>query len=261
MAPRNARSVVRYGPGLEDHKSGSPRARARARGHRQAGRIRGRSCPCPRVGACAAALSRRPLARARRPARCVLPDDADARDAAEAAGWFLGEERVGLFASRGVRWGTGLEPPPHLVGERARALEVLAADGLVCASAIGAVEGSRPLRNDRRRSGCASATTPASRPSPSALPSPVTSASTRQNSAASLRFAGASSTSFPSTGREPVRLELFGDEIESIRAFSAFTQRDAPRARGGPDLSRRRAATRPRRALAERGRRTRAGPD
>ena len=35
---------------------------------------------------------------------CVLPDDADARDAAEAAGWFLGEERVGLLASRGVRW-------------------------------------------------------------------------------------------------------------------------------------------------------------
>ena len=30
---------------------------------------------------------------------------------------------------------------------------------------------------------------------------------------------------YPSTGREPVRLELFGDEIESLRAYSAFTQR------------------------------------
>ncbi|MGH3043551.1 MAG: hypothetical protein ACRDM2_02375, partial [Gaiellaceae bacterium] len=58
------------------------------------------------------------------PLVCVLPDDAQARDAAEGASWFLGEERVGLFASRGVRWGSGLEPPPHLVGERARALEV-----------------------------------------------------------------------------------------------------------------------------------------
>jgi len=57
----------------------------------------------------------------------VFPDDAEARDAAEAAGWFLGDENVGLFASRGVRWGSGLEPPPHLVGERARALEVLGA--------------------------------------------------------------------------------------------------------------------------------------
>ena len=36
-------------------------------------------------------------------------------------------ERVGLLPSRGVGVGSGLEPPPHLVGERARALEVLAA--------------------------------------------------------------------------------------------------------------------------------------
>src|SRR5438477_12662718 len=49
---------------------------------------------------------------------CLLPDDADARDAAEAASWFLGGERVGLLPSRGVHWGSGLEPPPHLVGER-----------------------------------------------------------------------------------------------------------------------------------------------
>ena len=30
---------------------------------------------------------------------------------------------------------------------------------------------------------------------------------------------------FPSTGREPLRVEFFGDEIEQIRAFSPFTQR------------------------------------
>ena len=30
---------------------------------------------------------------------------------------------------------------------------------------------------------------------------------------------------FPSTGREPLRIELFGDEVEHIRAFSPFTQR------------------------------------
>ena len=30
---------------------------------------------------------------------------------------------------------------------------------------------------------------------------------------------------FPSTGREPLRIELFGDEIEQVRAFSPFTQR------------------------------------
>src|SRR5438034_779248 len=51
---------------------------------------------------------------------CALPEDADARDAAEAAAWFLGEDRVALLPSRGVHWASGLEPPPHLVGERAR---------------------------------------------------------------------------------------------------------------------------------------------
>src|SRR6266702_6425670 len=72
---------------------------------------------------------------------CVLlPEDADARDVAEAAAWFIGEERVGLLPSRGVRWGSGLEPPPHLVGERARALELLEAGGLVCASAAALAE-------------------------------------------------------------------------------------------------------------------------
>src|SRR5688500_12460665 len=46
---------------------------------------------------------------------CVLPEDADARDAAEAASWYLGEEPVAFMPSRGVGWGSGLEPPPHLV--------------------------------------------------------------------------------------------------------------------------------------------------
>src|SRR5207244_9115360 len=51
----------------------------------------------------------------------LCAEDADARDAAEAAAWFLGEERVGLLPSRGVRWESGLQPPPHLAGDRARA--------------------------------------------------------------------------------------------------------------------------------------------
>src|SRR5256714_11310239 len=74
----------------------------------------------------------------------LLPEDADARDAAEAASWFLGEEQVALLPSRGVRWESGLEPPPHLVGERARALDVLAEGGLVCISAVALAERMPP---------------------------------------------------------------------------------------------------------------------
>src|SRR5437764_15107695 len=75
---------------------------------------------------------------------CALPEDADARDTADAAAWFLGGERVALLPSRGVHWASGLEPPPHLVGERARALDVLARGGLVCASAAAVAEALPP---------------------------------------------------------------------------------------------------------------------
>ena len=42
----------------------------------------------------------------------LLPEDADARDAAEGASWFLGPERVALLPSRGVS---------HALGARAAA--------------------------------------------------------------------------------------------------------------------------------------------
>src|ERR671923_270315 len=91
--------------------------------------------------------------RLERPLAIVVPEDADARDLAEGAGWFVGEERVALLPSRGVRWDSGLEPPPHLVGERARALDVATAGGLVCVSATALAERmpppvARPARID-----------------------------------------------------------------------------------------------------------------
>jgi len=39
----------------------------------------------------------------------LVPEDADARDLAEAAAWYLGPERVALLPSRGVRWDSGLQ--------------------------------------------------------------------------------------------------------------------------------------------------------
>jgi transcription-repair coupling factor (superfamily II helicase) len=152
----------------------------------------------------------------------VLPEDSDARDAAEAAAWFLGDDRVALLPSRGVRWGSGLEPAPHLVGERARALDVLAARGLVAASAAAIAEGLPPAEE---------------RPQPIRLPEDADEDLTERFALAGYerveraeergQFAvrGGIVDVFPTTGREPLRLELFGDEIESMRAYSPFTQR------------------------------------
>jgi transcription-repair coupling factor (superfamily II helicase) len=155
----------------------------------------------------------------------LLPEDADARDAAEAAGWFLGEEHVGLFPSRGVHWGSGLEPPPHLVGERARALEVVARGGLVCASATALAEGLPPER-DRPASLIVRA---GEEPGIDALAEHLASAGyervERVEERGQFAVRGGLLDVFPTTGREPLRIELYGDEIEQVRAFSPFTQR------------------------------------
>ena len=156
---------------------------------------------------------------------CLLPEDADARDAAEAAGWFLGPERVALLPSRGVRWGSGLEPPPHLVGERARALDVLAAGGLVCASAAALAEGVPPplARPSSVRLEVGS------EPGIGGLSEQLALAGYERVERAEERgqFAvrGGIVDVFPTTGREPLRVEFFGDEIEGVRVFSPFTQR------------------------------------
>jgi transcription-repair coupling factor (superfamily II helicase) len=160
-----------------------------------------------------------------RPLVLLAPEDADARDAAEAAGWFIGEERVALLPSRGVRWESGLDPAPHLVGERARALDVLAAGGLVCASAAAVAELMPP---------------PAARPEPiriepgaelelddlvEALALAGYERVERADERGQFAVRGGLVDVFPTTGREPLRIEFFGDEIEGIRAFSPFTQR------------------------------------
>jgi transcription-repair coupling factor (superfamily II helicase) len=155
----------------------------------------------------------------------LLPEDADARDAADAVGWLLGAEHVALLPSRGVRWESGLEPPPHLVGERARALDVLAAGGVVFASAAALAEGVPPPE-ERPESIRVAVGAEASL---EALAEAIALAGYERVERADERgqFAvrGGLVDVFPTTGREPLRIEFFGDEVESIRAFSPFTQR------------------------------------
>src|SRR4051794_11257191 len=159
------------------------------------------------------------------PLVCLLPEDADARDAAEAAAWFLGEDDVALLPSRGVRWDSGLEPPPHLVGERARALDVLGRGGLVCTSALALAEGAPPP--DERPEAIRVA--PGDEPGIEGLAEQLALAGyervDRVEERGQFAVRGGLVDVFPSTGREPLRIELFGDEIEQIRAFSPFTQR------------------------------------
>jgi transcription-repair coupling factor (superfamily II helicase) len=155
----------------------------------------------------------------------LLPEDADARDAAEGARWFLGDERVALLPSRGVRWGSGLEPPPHLVGERARALDVLAAGGLVCASAAALAEPLPPSHARPERIEVAAGDAPGLDSLAGRFALAGYERVDRVQERGQFAVRGGLIDVFPTTGREPLRIELFGDEVEAVRAFSPFTQR------------------------------------
>src|SRR5437764_8842420 len=155
----------------------------------------------------------------------LLPEAADARDAAEAAGWFVGDARVALFPSRGVHWGSGLEPPPHLVGERARALDVLARGGLVCASAAAVAEPLPPAAQRPEPVRIASGAELSLEALAEALALAGYERVERADERGQFAVRGGLVDVFPTTGREPLRVEFWGDEIEGMRAFSPFTQR------------------------------------
>jgi transcription-repair coupling factor (superfamily II helicase) len=150
------------------------------------------------------------------PLLALFPEDEQARDAAEAVAWYVDPANVALLPSRGIAIGSGLEPPAHLVGERARALDVLASGGFVAASARALAEGLPP--EDER-------------------PAPIRVAVgeeigldelveqlalagyervDRVEERGQIAVRGGLVDVFPSTGREPLRIELFGDEIEQV---------------------------------------------
>ena len=156
---------------------------------------------------------------------CLLGEDEEARDTADAVGWYLDAARVALLPSRGVGLDSGLEPPAHLVGERARALDVLAAGGLVCVSARALVEGAPPADERPKVVRLAGGEELALDDLVESLTSAGYERVERAEERGQIAVRGGLVDVFPSTGREPLRIELFGDEIEQIRAFSPFTQR------------------------------------
>ena len=155
----------------------------------------------------------------------LLPEDADARDAAEGAGWYVGGDEVALLPSRGVRHDSGLEPPPHLVGERARALAVLERGGLVCASALALSEGLPPVGERPEPVVLELGAEPGIDALAGSLALAGYARVERVDERGQFAVRGGIVDVFPSTGREPLRVEFYGDEIEQVRAFSPFTQR------------------------------------
>ncbi len=174
----------------------------------------------------AALAARRPEC----PTIVVAGDDRAARDLAAALRTWMAPRKVRYYPSRGVTYESHLAPPPHLIGQRIAALDALldvSADQkpVVVVSAVALTEKV---------------------PDPSLRPHGFTIAKGElmdlDETAMDLVAAGYERVDqvedrgqfairggildvFPATEDRAVRVDLFGDEIDSLRYFSTFTQR------------------------------------
>ncbi|HXR29804.1 MAG TPA: CarD family transcriptional regulator, partial [Solirubrobacterales bacterium] len=162
-----------------------------------------------------------------RPALLVSADDRSARDLAADLRAYLAPRRVRLYPSRGTGFASHVTPPPHLVGLRIDALDALVdeADAIVVASATALAEAVpdaalRPagfvisqgeeidLDDVTRR-----------------LAAAGYERVEQVEERGQLAVRGGILDVFGATVDRAVRIELFGDEVESMRWFSTFTQR------------------------------------
>jgi transcription-repair coupling factor (superfamily II helicase) len=162
-----------------------------------------------------------------RPALLVSADDRSARDLAADLRAYLAPRRVRFYPSRGTGYASHVTPPPHLVGLRIDALEALRneEDAIVVAGATALAEAVpdaslRPAGFALELGGEVELDA-AARDLVAAGYERVEQVEERGQFA----VRGGILDVYPATEERAVRIELFGDEIESMRWFSTFTQR------------------------------------
>ncbi|HEY3192145.1 MAG TPA: transcription-repair coupling factor [Solirubrobacterales bacterium] len=156
----------------------------------------------------------------------VAADDRSARDLAGDLKAFLAPRAVRIYPSRGTTFESHLDPPPHLAGLRIGALNALSdPTAVVVASAIALAE---------------KVPDPKLRPETLALHrgesvdlDDVTllladagyERTDQVEERGQFAVRGGILDVYPATEEQAIRVELFGDEIDSMRRFSVFTQR------------------------------------
>jgi transcription-repair coupling factor (superfamily II helicase) len=174
-----------------------------------------------------------------RPALLVSADDRSARDLAADLRAYLAPRRVRFYPSRGTGYASHVTPPPHLVGLRIDALDALGRedDAVVVASATALAEAVpdaslRPAGFSISRGEEIDLATVATD-----LAAAGYERVDQVTERGQFAVRGGILDAFPATEERAVRIELFGDEVESMRWFSTFTQRslgDAERVEMAP---------------------------
>jgi transcription-repair coupling factor (superfamily II helicase) len=170
------------------------------------------------------------------PAIVVAGDDRQARDLAGSLRAWLAPRKVRYYPSRGVTYESHLAPPAHLIGQRIAALDAL----------LDSDNGSDHLQSGAPVVVVSAVALSEKVPDPSLRPHGFTLVKgdlmDLDETAADLVAAGYERVDqvedrgqfairgglldlFPSTEERAIRVDLFGDEIESLRWFSTFTQR------------------------------------
>ncbi len=164
-----------------------------------------------------------------RPALIVTPDDRSARDLSNSLRAYLGGRKVRSYPSRGTGYASQVTPPPHLVGLRIDALDSFGRDeqtpAIVVASAIALAEAVPDA--SLRPAGFSIAI--GEEHDPLQVAGDLAAAGYERVEQVTERgqFAvrGGILDVFAATEDRAARVEFFGDEIESMRWFSTFTQR------------------------------------
>jgi len=162
-----------------------------------------------------------------RAALLVAADDRSARDLAADLRAYLAPRRVRLYPSRGTGFASHVAPPPHLIGLRIDALDALGReqDAVVVASATALAETvpDAALRPDGfaiSRGGEIDLGDVVRR-----LAAAGYERVEQVEERAQFALRGGILDAFGATEDRAVRIELFGDEVDSMRWFSTFTQR------------------------------------
>jgi transcription-repair coupling factor (superfamily II helicase) len=166
-----------------------------------------------------------------RPALIVATDDIAARDLARDLGAYLAPRRVHHYPSRGIGYVSHLTPAPHLVGLRIAALDALTGwsgqgePPIVVAGAVALAEAipDASLRPSGFAIGAGEEVDLGDVAERLVALGYERTDQVEERGQFAIR--GGILDVFAATEDRAARIELFGDEVESIRWFSTFTQR------------------------------------
>ncbi len=157
-----------------------------------------------------------------RPLLIVAPTDDEARDLAAELVALHGSDATALWPSRGVPSGGRVGPSPHLVGQRARARGLIGRPGTIVLSSVAALAERVPTAPPKplvlKRGGSVDGELV------DLLAALGYERVAQVEERGEMAVRGGIVDVYPTTADQPVRIDLFGDDIDELRVFSAFTQ-------------------------------------